>query len=85
MLPCTDSFMHIYQQTKCLSKTQIEKEDVISTEGGEEGPQEEKNKGLAQCWLHLPICTCTFKKLQVPRNLQVLVSECGKHGAIYRF
>ena len=59
-------------------------------EGGKErrkegGRQEERNEGqLQNAACTFPCTHVTFKELQVPSNLQTLVSKCGKDRAVYR-
>jgi flagellar biosynthesis/type III secretory pathway protein FliH len=52
-------------------------------EGGREDGRKKETKAELQNGVHFG--HVTFKELQVPSNLQMSVSKCGKDRAVYRF
>ena len=52
-------------------------------EGREDGRKKETKAELQNVVCTFPFTHVTFKELQVPSNLQTLVSKCGKDRAVY--
>ena len=86
-----DSRAHTSKENVLALKTNKKREHNFDSrkgkkEGGKkEGRQEERNKGLVPkcCFPPFQFTHVTFNELQVPRNLQVLVSRCCGHRAVY--
>ena len=96
---CTETLAQIYQRKKVVEQKTNRKEGhnpdwrKEKTEGGregrKEGRKEDGRKKETKAQLQNAACTfpcthVTFKELQVPSNLQMLVSKCGKDRAVQR-